>query len=182
MNLDEQLRALLADRAEAGQAPAPDFDALMSGGLVRRRRRRLAVLTMQGVTVLVVMVTALVVDHNLPAGHGAEPRPAVQPAGPFVGNWASHDPDGSHQTMTIRVLVDGAYEMVLRDTMTGPCQGPSTDRGTGTLIAGELVINGITTDCQNDKEPVGAGDTLTFVDHPRRDTLTDNGGVVWSRR
>lgn len=182
MSIDQELRALLADRAEAGQAPAPDFDALMSGGLVRRRRRRLAVLAMQGLTVLVVLVTALVVDHNLPAGHGAGSGPAVQPAGPFVGHWTSNDVDGSHQTMTIRVLVDRAYEMVLRDTMSGPCNGPSTDSGTGTLVAGRLVVTGITTDCQNDRQPIGGGATLTFVDHPHKDTLTDDVGVVWSRQ
>jgi hypothetical protein len=190
MSLDQELRTVLADRAEAGQAPVPDFDALKAGGLVRRRRRRLALAALQGMTALVILATGLIVDHALPAGHGAEPSPTGPPAGPFVGRWTSTDTDGSHQTMTIRALGDGAYAMVLRDDMTGPCSGPSTDSGTGRLAAtatprgrvvDELIITGIETVCEDGGEPVGAVTSLTFVHRSRSDTIRGGVGVVWSR-
>ena len=115
----------------------------------------------------------------LTSGHGA--TPAAQPPNSFAGNWGSTDSDGSFQTMTIRANPEGAYEMVLHDDMTGPCSGPSTDTGTGSLDgAGRLVILSITTVCESGGEPVDAGD-LIFVHDPTTDTLTDDFGVVWQR-
>jgi hypothetical protein len=98
-----------------------------------------------------------------------------------VGRWASKDVDGSHQTMTIQEKSAGHVVMVLRDDFTGPCNGPSTDSGTGGVEDDQLVVSGITTDCRNGRRPVGAGDSLTFVHRAGSDTLRDNVGVVWSR-
>ena len=43
MSLDQELRAVLAERADRCQAPAPDLHALRAGGLRRRRRRHAVV-------------------------------------------------------------------------------------------------------------------------------------------
>ena len=191
MNLDQELRSVLGDRAESGEAPVPDFDALRAGGLVRRRRRRVGVAMLQAVTLVGVFMAGLFVDHALPSGHRAEPPgPISRPTASFEGRWTSTDVDASHQTMTIRPLGPGVYAMLLRDDMTGPCSGPSTDSGTGRLastetsrglLVDELVVTGITTVCRDHTEPTNAGDSLTFVFHPRADTLTDNVGVLWTR-
>jgi hypothetical protein len=83
--------------------------------------------------------------------------------------------------MTIRRTAGGTFEMVLRDDFTGPCSGPSTDTGTGTIGPVGLVISSIETVCKNRSRPVGAGDSLVFVHRPGTARIRDNVGVVWTR-
>jgi hypothetical protein len=181
MSLDQELRTVLGERAEAGQAPIPDIDALKAGGLVRRRRRRLAVVALPGLVVLAILAAGLVGGQDRPFSGGHDPGPAEQSAVPFVGRWTSTDADGSSQTMTIRATSDGHFEMVLRDDLTAPCSGPSTDTGTGTLEWGRLLVTGIETVCEDGRNPVSAGSSLTFRHRAGSDTLSDDVGVVWSR-
>jgi hypothetical protein len=180
MNLDDELRAVLAMRAEEGQPPVPDIEALRAGGLARRRRRRVAAV-LPGMMVLAALAVALAWGQSRPDGHGLGPGPTHQPATSFVGRWMSTDVDASHQTMSIQANSAGRFVMVLHDDFTGPCSGPSTDSGAGSMVDGRLVISGITTDCANGRTPVGAGGSLTFIHRAWDDTLIDNVGVVWSR-
>ncbi|HEX3222013.1 MAG TPA: hypothetical protein VHR35_05535 [Nocardioides sp.] len=179
MSLDQELRAVLGDRAEAGRAPLPDIDALKARGLMRRRRRRLLLALPAVVAVAVVAVGLAWSQGHL--DRATEPGPVGQPVSSYVGRWTSTDADGSFQTMTISPRSDGEYEMVLRDDLTGVCSGPSTDTGTGTVLSRRLVITGITTDCENSRKGDGGSGTLTFDHHPVSDKLTDNAGVLWSR-
>ena len=133
-------------------------------------------------------LAALGIACLLMAGCADDGEPAGTPivrsvdASAFVGEWASTDADGSSQTMTIRATPEGAYEWVLHDDMTGPCNGPSTDTGIGRLDgANGVIVSSIKTTCENGREPEGAGHSLIFVHDAETDTLTDNVGVVWSR-
>jgi hypothetical protein len=181
MNLDQELQALLAQRAEEAHPPVPDIEALRSGGLARRRRRRTVVVSLPALVVLVILVVGLAWAPDRSVHHGVDQEPAGEPsAWPYVGRWTSTDVDGSHQTMRLRADSGGHYAMVLHDDFTGPCNGPSTDSGTGGLVWVKLVISGITTACANGSNPVGAARSLTFVHRPFTEDLTDNDGVVWS--
>lgn len=185
MSLEQGLRTLLGDRAEAVQAPMPDIEALRRGGLVRRRRRRLAGVALPTFVLVAAIAAGLEWSHGR-LDSDARPSPVGQPVESFVGRWTSTDADGSSQTMTIRPSVHGEFEMVLRDDHSGPCAGPSTDTGTGEVEGGELVITGITMDCTNGRKPNGRkpngrSESLTFVHLRATDTLADYSGVLWSR-
>ena len=82
--------------------------------------------------------------------------------------------------MTVRQVSPDIFRMVLRDDFTGPCSGPSTDTGTGSVWNGMLLVKDIETVCA-DGQPARGGTSLSF-DHLRgTDTLRDDFGVVWSR-
>ena len=74
MTLDQELRAVLTERAEAWQAPAPDFNAFMAGGRARQRRR--VVLTTSAVAVAVAGTLAV----GVIVGRGLDPRSGTDPA------------------------------------------------------------------------------------------------------
>jgi hypothetical protein len=179
MSLGEELRSVLGNRAESGEPPLPDIDALKSRGLVRRRRHRLLV-AVPALAVLAILAAGLAWGQTRLHADGGSRGPIEQPVSSLAGRWMSTDGDGSSQTMTIRPRSDGEYEMVLRDDLTGQCSGPSTDTGAGRVAGERLIVTDITTDCRDGQDFTGGG-ALTFVHHPATDTLTDSAGVTWSR-
>jgi len=76
MTLDQELRAVLTERAEAWQPPAPDFNAFMAGGRARQRRHRRVVLTRSAVAVAVAGTLAV----GVVVGRGLDTRSAPDPA------------------------------------------------------------------------------------------------------
>lgn len=122
---------------------------------------------------------------------GPGPRPADQPTGPFVGTWVSIDQDGSSQTMTIRAIEEGDFEIVVHDDAASVCSGaPSTMRGTGRLEGTrELIVPSPVLTCDDGSEPEALSGLpleeqlrdLTFVLDAETETLTDTFGGVWLR-
>lgn len=177
MSIDERIREGL--RMTNTQLPPPEttraVDWISSGGSAPPRRgRSLAV----AAAAVLVAGTALAVGQVLASRPDAPP--VQQPAPLFVGSWWSTDSDGSSQTMTVREVSAGVFEMELRDDFSGPCSGPSTDTGPGQMRGGMLFVHRIETVCQDGKTPANPGTALNFkVVGP--DTIRDDNGVIWSR-
>jgi hypothetical protein len=91
MTLDQELRAVLAERAEAWETP-PDFEAFIAGGRARQHRHRRVVLSASAVAVAGALAFSLVVGRGLWDTRSA-PNPADQPTSPTQEPTAAPTPD-----------------------------------------------------------------------------------------
>ena len=183
MNLDQDLRTMLRDRAE-GVAAAP----VVPERTVRRARTRKTLQT--GGALTAIAAVAVIATLVRPVFSESAP-PADGPQGPFVGVWLSIDGDGSSQTMTVRVSGDDAVEITSKDDAASVCSGvPSTMVGTGRLEGdARLVIPAPEFTCDDGSEPESLSGppldqqlrNLTFTYSPDSDNLTDNLGSIWQR-
>ena len=146
MSIDERIREGL--RMTNTQLPPPETTRAVdwitsSGGAPPRRGRSLAV----AAAAVLVVGSAVAAGQLLASRPDAPPvqQPVQQPAPLFVGSWWSTDSDGSSQTMEVRELSAGVFEMELHDDYSGPCSGPSTDTGPGLMRGGMLFVHGIET-------------------------------------
>src|SRR3990172_7460763 len=159
------------------------------GLLLRRDRKHRNQRVAAGVLGIAVFALAAIGFVRL---LGSEGTPAGDPGSPFEGTWVStSDPDGGTQTMTVRVLADGAVEITVLDDVATVCSGtPSTMTGTG-RIEGDtaLVIPAPVYTCDDGSEPETLSgpplqeqlrDWTLFLD-PDTDTLSDGVGGVWLR-
>jgi hypothetical protein len=143
-------------------------------------------------------VLAVVAVGGVSALYALGPRPNVafvppsDPPSLFQGTWTStSDSDGGTQTMTVRVLANGAVEIVVRDDIATVCSGtPSTMTGSGRIEAGtQLVIPAPVYTCDDGSEAKSlSGPPLeeqlrdwTLVLNPQTDTLSDGFDGLWLR-
>ena len=123
------------------------------------------------------------------------PNPSASPEGSavgFAGRWKNdQESDGGHQEMTVTKRSDGSYEVTIRDDIASVC-----DRTPSTLI-GVAEANGPNTiviaqpdyTCDDGSEPQALSGpplldqlrNLGFTYDPGGDTLTDPGGLVFTR-
>ena len=103
MSLDQELRAVLADRADRCRAPIPDLAALWAGGLrLRRRRRVVGAVTM--CIVLGTIAAGVAVGLAQRDTRGAlDPvdRPALRWAESTHVPWCVTDPDDPDQELIV---------------------------------------------------------------------------------
>jgi hypothetical protein len=152
----------------------------------KERNRRIA-------NALVALLVAGVAIGGVLRAFSSGSVPATDPRNRFLGTWFStSDADGGTQTMTVRVAVDDAVEIVVLDDVATVCLGtPSTMTGTGRIEAGtQLIIPSPVYTCDDGSEPeVLSGPPLqeqlrdwTLLLDPQTETLSDGLGGIWVRR
>lgn len=110
----------------------------------------------------------------------------------FGGTWIStSDADGGAQTMSVRVLADGAVDVAVHDTIGSVCSGTSSIMtGTGAIQDGmRIVISQPVYRCDDGSEPEAlSGPPLeeqlrnwTLALNPQTGILTDSVGGIWYR-
>jgi hypothetical protein len=172
----------LLERRATGYAPPSDLlDRVRERGRRRERTRRVAT------AVLALVVTAISVGGLARLLPGSTVV-SVRAPDLLAGTWGSTDMDGSSQTMDIRALDGGTYEVVVYDDAASICSGaPSTMRGTGRLDDTGLVVPTPMLECDDGSTPVPLdGSSLEealrdyrLVHDAAADTLTDSMGIQW---
>jgi RNA polymerase sigma-70 factor (sigma-E family) len=113
MNLERELRAMLAQEAERHDAPPPDLDALATGAGSHRRRRRQAVGAWAAtLAVLVTVAAGLVLGPRLGETRGAGNPPARPPTPVSSTGVAWCFPDPSDPAAQLVVGVGPAVKTV----------------------------------------------------------------------
>ena len=173
------------DRQAAVYAPPSDLlERVRARGRQRQRNRRVTT-GLAGVVVLAGLIAGAGDVLNRPDALLVTPPPPA-----VGGSWVSTDIDGSSQTMDIRALEEGGYEVEILDDSAGVCAGAtSTMTGTATLRDQSLVIAAPVFTCDDGSEPETTDGasldellrdyTLTYSE--ATDTLTDNFSVQWRR-
>lgn len=112
---------------------------------------------------------------------------AAPPGSPFTGVWQSTDVDYSHQTLAIGGVA--SYHVWLHDDGASVCgqdaygvplyaaNGLGTGRATGNTLLVTLAIT-----CLSRPSVFYGNVPVAYTYNPSTDTLTDQIGVVWSRR
>jgi hypothetical protein len=115
---------------------------------------------------------------------------ALAAPGPFNGAWESIDIDGSYQTMHIgggpgdlhrfRYHDDGATVCGL-DPVTGDILF-AADAGGWLTASGDQLTGTLSLYCKTTPPSFNGDYNFVFTYDPGTDTLTDQTGVVWTRR
>lgn len=130
-------------------------------------------------TRLAAVICSLAGATGLVAG-GTAPADAKQGGG-YAGTWTSVDSDGSNQVLRISGSGAGSYGLRLFDDAGTVCGGaPTLFNGSGHLVEDGLVALGSVV-CLPGGNPLRGAITLWYVYDAGTDTITDGGGVVWSR-
>ena len=111
----------------------------------------------------------------------------------FVGSWEGNDPppESSHLTMAIVARADGNYDLTIHDDHAAVCAAaPSTMTGLaepGDQSSIVIAQPDFTCDDGSDAHSLSGPPlpeqlkNLTFTYNPKKDRLTDSGGLVWNR-
>ena len=172
----------LLEREANGYAPPGDLLDRVRGRRRQRDRNRRATTGMAALVLVVAMVAGVANIVRRPDTAFTDTPPDA-----FAGTWVSIDTDGSAQTMHVRPLADGRYDVVINDDMATVCQGArSIIVGAARPGDGAIVMPAPTLTCDDDSDPVVAtvNDDLrnyTLTYDGEAETLSDSLSVLWYR-